>query len=291
LLTLSAGEALIGDWFSKTGRRSEIFLATKFGSYDPNTTDYKPISQPAHIRAQFQTSLKKLQTTYVDLYYQHRVDPNVPIEVVLETLAPLVESGQIKWIGLSEPSIATLKRAKAVKGVGEKVVAAQLEFSPFELKIEKTGFVEVIKEAGMAVVVHSPFSHGLITGRFRSPSDLDKADVRRTLPRFSPENFPNNLKIVERLKVFADKYRITISQLVLAWILAEHEDFIPIPGIRNVERLEENAHAANINLFSDDVKAIRAVVEAAEVVGERLPVQVYGDLTGDCIPVSEWKMK
>jgi len=278
-------EDLIGDWFSKTGRRSEIFLATKFGAWDPAKTDRKPNSKPAHIRSQFQNSLKKLQTTYIDLYYQHRVDPEVPIEVVLQALAPFVESGQIKWIGLSEPSIATLKRAKAVKGIGEKVVAAQMEFSPFELYVEKTGFAKAIEEAGMAVVTYSPLARGLVTGRFRSPEDLDKDDWRRNAPRFSPENLPKNLKIVEKLKGFADKYHATNGQVTLAWILAEHKDFIPIPGVRNTERLEENAHAAEIKLSPDDVKAIRAVVEAAEVAGARYAAEVEGN----CIPVSEWK--
>jgi len=156
------GEKILGKWFAQTGRRSEIFLATKFGAMDLSEGGdrHRPNSKPAYIRDQIQKSLADLQTDYIDLYYQHRVDPEVPIEVVLETLRPFVESGTIKWIGLSEPSIATLKRAKAVKGVGEKVTAAQMEFSPFELYIEKTGFVDAINEAGMAVVAYSPLALG-----------------------------------------------------------------------------------------------------------------------------------
>ncbi|KAF8064101.1 Aldo/keto reductase [Lyophyllum atratum] len=280
-------EDLIGQWFTQTGRRSEIFLATKFGAWDIDSDIRKPNSKPSYIVKAFQKSLSKLKTDYVDLYYQHRVDPEVPIEVVLETLRPFLESGQIKWIGLSETSVATLKRARAVQGVGEKVIAAQMEYSPFELSVEKTGFADAINEFGMAVVAYSPLGRGLVTGRFKSPADFEEGDFRKFLPRFTEENFSKNLKVVDELKKFADKYNATNSQITLAWILAEHSNFIPIPGIRNTERLEENARAASIVLAPEDVKAIRAVVEAAEVAGgryqeERMPV-------GDCIPVSEWK--
>jgi aryl-alcohol dehydrogenase-like predicted oxidoreductase len=125
----------------------------------------KPNGKPSYIKQQFGKSLEALQTDYIDLYYQHRVDPDVPIEVVLETLKPFVEAGQIKWIGLSEPSVATLKRARAFPVIGEKVIAAQMEFSPFEIDIEKTGFVDAINELGMAVVAYSPLARGLATGR------------------------------------------------------------------------------------------------------------------------------
>ena len=125
-----------------------------------------PNSKPSYIARQFKYSLSALKTDYIDLYYQHRVDPEVPIEVVLETLRPYVESGQIRWLGLSECSAATLKRAKAVKGIGEKVVVVQMEFSPFELEIEKSGFVDVVNEAGIAIVAYSPLSRGLVTGKY-----------------------------------------------------------------------------------------------------------------------------
>ncbi|KAG6878058.1 hypothetical protein C0993_000381 [Termitomyces sp. T159_Od127] len=280
-------EELIGKWFAKSGRRSEIFLATKFGAFEPAKMDYKPNSQPLYIVQQLKMSLERLQTDYIDLYYQHRVDPNVPIEIVLETLRPFVESGQIKWIGLSEPSIATLKRAKAVPGLGEKLIAAQMEFSPFELYVEKTGFADAIDQAGMAVVAYSPLSRGLTTGRFKSPADFAEGDGRRFLPRFSEENFPKNLKIVDELQKVADKYKATAGQITLAWILAEHPNFIPIPGIRSVERVEENALSAGITLAPEDVKVIRQLVEAAEVAGERYPASRIP--AGDCIPLSEWK--
>ncbi|GLB40529.1 putative aldo keto reductase [Lyophyllum shimeji] len=279
-------EDLIGQWFAQTGRRSEIFLCTKFGS-PLGSSDAKPNSKPSYIRAQLKKSLARLQTDFIDLYYQRRVDPKVPIEVVLETLQPFVESGQIRWIGLSECSIATLKRAKAVKGVGEKVIAAQLEFSPFELYVEKTGLMDVIKEAGMALVAYSPLGRGLATGRFRSPADFDDGDFRKIAPRFSEENFPKNLKVVEELSTVAEKYNATTAQISLAWILAEHPTCIPIPGCRGIKRLEENAHSAEIELAPEDVRAIRSVVESAEVAGARyLPIHQF---TGDCIPLLEWR--
>ncbi|KAG5641473.1 hypothetical protein DXG03_005125 [Asterophora parasitica] len=282
-------EELLGKWFAQTGRRSEIFLATKFGARDLSEGAKDPNklnSKPSYIRSQFQASLKKLQTNYIDLYYQHRVDPEVPIEIVVEALRPLVESGQLKWIGLSEPSIETLKRARAVPGIGEKVIAAQMEFSPFELYVEKTGFVDAINEAGMGIVAYSPLARGLVTGRFSSPDDFEENDFRRSVPRFSAENFPKNIRVVDELNKVARKYNATTSQVTLAWILAEHPNFVPIPGIRNVSRLEENAHGGEIVLSSDDVKAIRAVVEAAEVAGARYPPGLIPE--GDCIPLSSW---
>jgi len=282
-------QTLLGRWFKETGRRKEIFLATKFGArkLDGKTEQERtnPCSQPAYIRQQLKNSLEALQTDYIDLYYQHRVDPKVPIEVVLETLREFVESGQVKWIGLSEPSVATLRRAKAVPVVGEKVVAAQMEFSPFEIDIEKTGFVDAINELGMAVVAYSPLARGLVTGRFRSRADFEEGDFRLTVPRFSEENFPKNLAIADKLKVFADKYNATPVQITIAWILAEYPNFVPIPGIRTVDRLEDNAKGAEIKLSPEDVKAIRQLVESADVAGDR-----YARIpAGDCISKEEWK--
>jgi diketogulonate reductase-like aldo/keto reductase len=158
---------LLGKWFVETGRRSEIFLATKFGYHNVSGIGdvNKHNSKPSYVRSRFLDALKSLKTDYIDLFYQHRVDPEVPIELVVEALKPFIESGQLKWIGLSEPSIETLRRARSVPGVGEKVIAAQMEFSPFELYVETTGFADVIKEYGMAMVAYSPLARGLVTGR------------------------------------------------------------------------------------------------------------------------------
>ena len=163
----SPAELTLGKWFNNTGRRSDIFLATKFGGRDPEGKfgGGKPISTPSYVKFALDRSLKRLGTDYIDLYYQHRVDPNVPIEVVLEALRDAVEKGQVKWIGLSECSVNTLRRAKAVPGLGEKIIAAQMEFSPYSLDIEKDGFVKAAKELGVSVVAYSPLGRGMITGR------------------------------------------------------------------------------------------------------------------------------
>ncbi len=171
------GEATLGKWFAKTGRRSEIFLATKFGALDfsdpERSAKHLPNSMPSYIAERLEASLKALQTDYIDLYYQHRVDPRVPIEVVVQTLKPFVESGKIRWIGLSECSKETLLRAKSVPGIGEKVIAAQMEFSPFELTIEKNGFAKAAEDHGVAVVAYSPLSRGLVSGKsVMTPSPL-----------------------------------------------------------------------------------------------------------------------
>lgn len=157
---------MIGKWFAETGRRSEIFLATKFGGWDPDGEYGVAISTPSLIRRVLARSLQELGTDYIDLYYQHRVDRNVPIEVVMETLREPLEKGVIRWIGLSECTADTLKRARAVKGVGDKILAAQMEFSPFSLDVVRDGFVQAAKEAGVSLVAYSPLGRGMVTGQY-----------------------------------------------------------------------------------------------------------------------------
>jgi len=275
-----------------TGRRSEIFLATKFGSFDltPGIENrMKPNSKPAYMKRQLENSLKALNTEWIDLYYQHRVDPEVPIEVVMETFRTFIESGKVKYIGLSECSADVLRRAKAVPGVGEKLVACQMEYSPFTLEIETSGFVATARELGVAVVAYSPLGRGMISGNFKSPSDFAEGDIRLGLPRFSEENFPKNLELVDKFKSVAEKYGATSAQIALAWILAEHSDFIPIPGTKSVARLEENAKGAEIQLSPEDTKALRAAVDAADVQGERYPAWAESIMGQECIPLNEWK--
>ncbi|KAJ6463394.1 NADP-dependent oxidoreductase domain-containing protein [Mycena sanguinolenta] len=283
-------EEVLGKWFTQTGRRAEIFLATKFGAIDlrPDAPKnvFAPCSEPAYIVQAFERSLAQLKTDYVDLYYQHRVDHRVPIEVVLETLRPFVEQGKIKWLGLSECSPATLRRAKAVKGIGEKVVAVQMEYSPFDLEIETSGLLEAARETGVAIVAYSPLGRGLLTGRFRSREDFEEGDLRRILPRFSEENFPKNLALVDHLQQIADKHHATSGQVTLAWMLAENPDFFPIPGTRSVARLEENARGAEIALSAEDVKDIRSWAVAANVQGDRKRAEHFSD--GDCMALEEW---
>lgn len=208
---------------------------------------------------------------------------------MLETLRPYVESGKVKYIGLSECPVDVLRRAKSVPGVGEKVIAAQMEYSPFEIDIETSGFVAAARELGVSTVAYSPLGRGLITGRYKSPDDFEPTDVRRNFPRFSPEVFPKNLALVDKFRVIADALGATPGQVALAWILAEHPDFVPIPGTKTVARLEENAKAAEIKLSAEDVKSLRAAVQAAGVVGERYPAAALVHTGKSCIPLSEWK--
>ncbi|TDL15050.1 Aldo/keto reductase [Rickenella mellea] len=284
-------EATLGKWFKETGRRSEIFLTSKWGLRDPTRDPYDPKniedSTPSYIRRALKRSLSQLGVEYIDLYYQHRVDPRVPIEVVMETLQEYVDNGTIRWIGLSEASPDTLRRAKAVPGVGEKVIATQMEFSPFSLDIEKNGFMDLVHELGMGVVGYAPLGRGLVTGRYRSRADFDSDDFRLHLPRFTEENFPKNLELVDKIKAIADKYNSTPSRVSLAWILAEHPDIVPIPGSRSVARLEDNAGAAELELSPEDVKEIRRLSEQADVLGGRYPDWLLSD--GVCIPLTEWK--
>ncbi|KAJ7619322.1 Aldo/keto reductase [Roridomyces roridus] len=285
-------EEVLGEWFTQTNRRSEIFLATKFGALDlreNSPTFGKACSDPAYIVHALNRSLARLCTDYVDLYYQHRVDPQVPIEIVLETLRPYVEEGKIRWLGLSECSVETLRRAKAVPGVGERVVAVQMEYSLFDLEIEGPGGVlETARELGVAVVAYSPLGRGLLTGKYRSREDFDEGDYRRTLPRFSEENFAKNLALVDHLQKIAEAHDgATSAQVTLAWILAEHPDMFPIPGTRSVARLEENARGAEIALSPEDVKNIRAWAGAADIKGARKRPEHMSD--GQCVGLEEWQ--
>lgn len=206
-------------------------MATKFGANNlnlPSGPANPPYSAPDYVASSVERALKLLQTDHIDLYYQHRVDSKVPIEIVLEALRPFVESGKIKWIGLSECNLDTLSRAKKVAGLGDKVIAAQMEFSPLTLDIEKSGFAEGAKKLGVSVVAYSPLARGLVSGRFRSRADFPAGDMRLRLPRWSEENFPKNLLLVDRIKDIADKLGRTPSQVTLAWILAEHSDCEPL---------------------------------------------------------------
>ncbi|KIJ44653.1 hypothetical protein M422DRAFT_30310, partial [Sphaerobolus stellatus SS14] len=197
-------EEVLGEWFKTTGRRSEIFLATKFGARDPDTPNNTARnSKPSYIRFAVERSLKKLQIDTIDLYYQHRVDPEVPIEVVMQTLGELVNEGKIRYIGLSEASADTLRRAKAVPGVGDKLIAVQNEFGLFTLDVEKGDFMKAVEETGVSVVTYSPLNRGMASGRYRSRADFDKDDLRLILPRFSEENFPKSLAVVDKLQAIA----------------------------------------------------------------------------------------
>ncbi|KAJ7191715.1 NADP-dependent oxidoreductase domain-containing protein, partial [Mycena pura] len=295
-------EATIGKWFRSTGRRAEIFLSTKFGGKDltENAENiWRPNSQPSYIKKQLETSLALMNANpegtdetkrvkgHIDLYFQHRVDPDTPIELVMETLRPFVENGQVRYLGLSDCGIEVLRRAKAVPGVGEKVVAVQVEFSPFELEVETSGFVTQARELGVAIIPYSPLGRGMITGQYKSRANFEPADIRLFMPRFSEENFPANLKLVHEFEAVAAKYNATPAQIALAWILIGYPDFVPIPGTRNAARVEENSKAAGLKLSEEDMKRINTAVHNADVKGGRLPAGFAASTTS--IRMDEWK--
>ncbi|KAK8111651.1 aldo-keto reductase [Apiospora kogelbergensis] len=252
-------EKLLGRWFAETGRRDEIFLASKFANYFEDG-ELKVRGDPAYVKQAVRDSLARLQTDRIDLYYQHRVDPATPIEDTVKAMAELKAEGKIRHLGLSECSARTLRRACAV----HPLAAAQMEYSPFALEIEsdQTGFLKAARELGVTIVAYSPLGRGFLTGTIKSRDDFDEKDARVNHPRFSEEHFADNLKLVETLAGVAKEKGCTAGQLTLAWVLAQGEDFIPIPGTKRVKYLEENAGAAEVQLSKDDETKIRKAIES-----------------------------
>lgn len=212
-------EELIGRWFAQTGRRSEIFLCTKFGHVINSSGGLDVLGDKEHVHRSCDASLKRLGTDYIDLYYQHRVDSNVPIEETVTAMAELKKAGKIRYLGLSECSAKSLRRASKV----HPIAAAQMEYSPFALEIEsdQTNFLTTARDLGVKVVAYSPLGRGFLTGSIRSRDDLDDTDNRRNHPRFSEANFSANLELTDTLADMAKSKGVTAGQLVLAWIMAQ----------------------------------------------------------------------
>jgi aryl-alcohol dehydrogenase-like predicted oxidoreductase len=253
-------EALVGRAIK--GRRDEVVLATKFGlvSHDgagPGTRD----SSPANIRTAVEGSLKRLGTDRIDLYYQHRVDPNTPIEDTLGALAQLVTEGKVLHIGLSEAGPETIRRAHAV----QPIAALQTEYSLWTRDPEAE-LLPLLRELGIGFVPYSPLGHGFLTGSLRSPEELARDDWRKTNPRFTPGNFEKNLRIVDEVKAVASELDATPAQIALAWLLAQGDDIAPIPGTKRVSRVEENTAADRIELSAEQVERLNRLTPAA---GER----------------------
>ncbi|KAJ6510521.1 NADP-dependent oxidoreductase domain-containing protein [Mycena sanguinolenta] len=257
-------EELIGKWFKRTGKRNDIFLATKFGI---GATGIR--GDREFVREQVETSLSRLGVDCIDLYYQHRIDSNTPIEVTVGAMAELVKEGKVKYLGLSECSAKTLRRAHAVHPIS----ALQIEYSPFVLDIEdpKVALLETARELGVTIVAYSPLGRGLLTGRYKSPDDFEKDDFRLTIPKYSAQNFPKILDVVARLKNIGEKHNASAGQVTLAWILAQGPEFVLIPGTKKVEYLEENIGASAVKLSAEEIAAVRLIAEAtnAEIPGGR----------------------
>ncbi|KAH7343375.1 Aldo/keto reductase [Rhizoctonia solani] len=272
-------EALIGKWFKRTGKRDQIFLATKFG-----ITSKGPNGTPEYIKQQLNQSLERLGVDTIDLYYLHRVDTTTPIETTVGTLAELVKAGKIRYIGLSEPSPATLRRAHKV----HPIAAIQVEYSPFVLDIEQKGhLLETARELGVAVVAYSPLGRGLLTGQMTSHADIPDDDFRKHIPKYSDANFPKIISLVNKIKDIGEKHNATPGQVTLAFLLAQGDDIIPIPGTKNIKYAEENIGALKVNLSPEEVKAIRQAIVDTELSGDQYPAAFMQALYGDTPEASE----
>ncbi|KAJ9639106.1 hypothetical protein H2204_004014 [Knufia peltigerae] len=268
-------EDLIGEWFRRSGKRDDIFLATKFATvwHPDGTRTFN--NEPGYVKEACEKSLNRLGIETIDLYYCHRLSGKTAIEDMVEAMADLVKQGKVRYLGLSECSAESLRRAHKIHPIS----AVQVEYSPFttELESPQIGLLDACRELGVAVVAYSPLGRGFLTGQYRSLDDFDDDDIRRTLPRFSPDNFHKNLELVDRIGSLADKKGCTAGQLTLAWLMAQGEDVIPIPGTKKIKYLDDNMGALNVKLTPEENREIRKAIESAEVSGSRYPpfMQAY----------------
>jgi aryl-alcohol dehydrogenase-like predicted oxidoreductase len=248
-------------------RRDQVVLATKFGNVRTEDGGWLGISgKPDYVRQACDASLKRLGVETIDLYYQHRVDPNVPIEETVGAMAELVQQGKVRYLGLSEAAPATIRRAQAV----HPITALQTEYSLWSRDPEDE-ILATVRELGIGFVAYSPLGRGFLSGQITSLDDLSKDDWRRHSPRFQGENFQKNLQLVERVKAIALEKGVTPSQLALAWLLAQGEDIVPIPGTKRRTYLEENVAATAITLTSEDLNRIDEVAPKGVTAGDRYP--------------------
>jgi aryl-alcohol dehydrogenase-like predicted oxidoreductase len=243
-------------------RRNEVFLATKFGIKIEPGPDGTPIrsieGRPEYVRAACDASLQRLGVDHIDLYYQHRVDPNTPIEETVGAMAQLVAAGKVRHLGLSEASAQTIRRAHEV----HPIAAVQSEYSLWTRDVEPE-IMPTLDELGIALVAYSPLGRGFLSGRFSSPEELDDGDFRRYGPRFTGENLLENRKLAERVRELASEKELTPGQLALAWVMHRGEHVVPIPGTKRVSYLEENLAAADVQLSEEDVERIADAVPTA----------------------------
>jgi aryl-alcohol dehydrogenase-like predicted oxidoreductase len=257
-------EVLVGKAIA--GRRDQVFLATKFGiQRDLENPRRRGISgKPDYVRASCESSLKRLNVEHIDLYYQHRVDPSTPIEETVGAMSELVKAGKLRFIGLSEPSPETIRRAHKVHAI----TAVQSEYSLWSRDPED-GALQTCNELGIGFVPYSPLGRGFLTGRFRSIEDLEASDYRRHSPRFQGDNFAKNLDTVAKVEEIAKEKRCTPAQLALAWLLAQGPHIAPIPGTTNTSRLKENIAAVDVVLGANDLARIAAVAPNGVAAGAR----------------------
>ncbi len=268
-------EELLGRAFK--GRRDRVLIATKFGiQRDPNDPAKRGINgRPEYVKSACEASLKRLGTDHIDLYYQHRVDPATPIEETVGALSRLVEEGKVRYLGLSEAAPATLRRAAAV----HPIAALQTEYSLWSREPEDE-ILPTCRELGIGFVPYSPLGRGFLTGQIQKFEDLAPDDYRRFTPRFQGENFQKNLDLVARINDLAKQKHCTPGQLALAWVLAQGNDVVPIPGTKRVSYLEENLGALDISLTPAELAQVDDIAPQGAAAGNRYPEAMMGTVNG-----------
>ncbi len=250
-------------------RRNQVVLATKFANVRGPNGEFQGIrGDAAYVKEACDASLKRLKVDHIDLYYQHRVDPKVPIEETVGAMSELVQAGKVRFLGLSEAAPATIRRAAKV----HPIAALQTEYSLWSREPEAE-ILPLLRELGIGFVAYSPLGRGFLTGAYKSIDDLAADDYRRNSPRFQGENFARNLKLVDQISHLAQTKGCTPSQLALAWVLAQGNDIVPIPGTKRTKYLDENLGATNVELTADDLKQIDAILPGGAAVGDRYHAQ------------------
>ncbi len=252
------------------GRRERVVVATKFGNVRGTDGSFRGIDgRPEYVRACIDASLKRLGRDHVDLYYQHRVDPKVPIEETVGAMAELVKNGKVRYLGLSEASPATIRRAHAVHPIS----ALQTEYSLWSREPEDE-ILPAVRELGIGFVAYSPLGRGFLSGAIKSPSDFPPGDRRLMFPRFQGENFAKNLELVKRVEDFAARRKVGAAELALAWVLSRGADIVPIPGTKRRTYLEQNVRAATLTLSEEELRTLDEISPKGAAVGQR-----YADMS------------
>jgi aryl-alcohol dehydrogenase-like predicted oxidoreductase len=252
------------------GRRNEVVLATKFGNVRAPDGKWLGINgHPDYVKKACDASLKRLGTDHIDLYYQHRVDLSVPIEDTIGAMADLVKAGKVRYIGMSEAAVATIRRAHKV----HKITALQTEYSLWTRDPEEK-ILDTVRDLGIGFVAYSPLGRGFLTGRWQSPEDLPEGDWRRNQPRFQGNNFYKNLELVDKVRQLACDKGVEPGQIALAWVLAQGEDIVPIPGTKHLKYLKQNIAAADIELTEHDLQYLDMAIPRGSTAGDR-----YADLS------------
>ncbi len=251
------------------GKRDKVVLATKFGNVRGQDGAFLGVSgKPDYVRSACEASLKRLGVSHIDLYYQHRVDAEVPIEDTVGSMSELVKAGKVRFLGLSEAAPQTIRRAHKV----HPITALQTEYSLWSRDVEEQ-ILPAVRELGIGFVAYSPLGRGFLSGRFKRPEDIPEDDYRRNHPRFTGENFQRNLRLVARVEEIAREKKVTPSQLALAWVLAQGKDIVPIPGTKRRKYLEENAGALSVKLTPEDLRRIEEIAPRGGTAGERYAPQ------------------